>query len=130
MACGCTGSSIITPPTFVSTDGTTSGYFIPLTTAIDATGVKSVVWRLRIEAKTPQFEAQVGYETSNDPTSSWGGGVEFGSSVSGVGWHEDTESVVAGIDADLYVRFGLMVSNVSGSLTEGATVTLEIDLLP
>lgn len=134
MSCGCAPTSIAIPPTYVSTDGTTSNCFVPLTTAIDADGIAYIIWRLKLEARSANFQVRIAYQTSSDPTGFPTSTATFetlaGTAISTITWQEGSTSVSTAIGTDLYVRLGVVVSNTTGTVVECGIVTLQADLLP
>lgn len=136
MSCGCAPTSISIPPTYVSTDGSTTNGFVPLSTAIDADGISVIVWRLKLEAKSANFQVRIAYQVSSDPTDfpsspSVYETLAASSTTSTTTWQEGATTVDTTIGTDLYVRLGVVVSNVtSTNIVECGIVTIQADLLP
>jgi hypothetical protein len=93
--------------------------------------VKEVRASRWLEGATPNLTVRVGYQMSDD-------GVTWSATVTGIGswsttagWvHNDDAAVAVTTDQRLFVRFGLLGANGSGTLIEQGLARLSIDVRP
>lgn len=121
-----------TPTTLAdSSPDTATPQFVPMTGPIDTTLVKDVRAARWLEAATPNLTTRVGYQMSDD-------GVTWSATVTGIGswsatagWvYNDDAAVAVTTDQRLFVPFGLLGANSSGTLIEQGLGRLSIDVRP
>lgn len=130
MACACEGTRVTGALVPVSTPASTTPDFVPFTGPFNTADCKRVVWAFQVDGISGDAEVKFAYQVSDNPVS-WSGGTALSESwITSNGRTYGNVDISADTNGNLYIRFGVSISNVAGSEPQPAMLGFEIEFFP